>query len=233
MDLLRTAVVDITTLVAACHALMSVPVEGDLHVHRKLRSRLRRDIRRATVAYTDTLARSKRGLVDSALLSACRVAAEQEMELAIEHQDLLGRIMLTEPGSLDGLAAARQDLWRLAHMAIHLRNGMASLRESGGAVDLERTAELASRLRRRLRKALIAYARSALRTKNSKRQPILAARKAALVQVGKRGTAEAERLSDIEFDGDPTHALIRQGVMKPLFDLVLDWQLGGNEATSA
>lgn len=233
MDLLRTAVVDITTLVAACHALMSTPLEGEMRVHRKLRSRLRRDIRRATIAYTDTLARSKRGLGDSALRSACRVAAEQEMELAIGHRALLGRTMLTAPGSLDSLAAARQDLWRLAHMTIHLRNGMATLRESGGVVDVKRADALAGRLRRQLRKAVIAYARTALRTKNSKGPPIVAAREAALVQVGKRGAAEAERLSDIESGGGPTHALLRQGVTKPLFDLALDWQHGEHAPTRA
>ena len=82
-------------------------------------------------------------------------------------------------------------------------------------------------LRRRLCKALIAYARTALRTKNSKGPPILAARKAALVQVGRRGAVEAEPLSDIESDGDPTHALLPQGATKPLVDLVLDWQHWG------
>lgn len=233
MDLLRTAVVDITTLVAACHALMATPLEGEPGVHRKLRNRLRQGIRRATVAYIVTLARSKRGLVDNALLSKCRVAAEQEMGHAIRHQDLLSQIMLTEPGSLDGLAAARQDLWRLAHMTIHLRSGMETLRESGGAVDVKRAAALAGRLRRRLRKALIAYARTALRTKKSKGPPIVAARQAALAQIGKRGAAEAECLSDIESGGDPTHALLRQGVTKPLFDLALDWQPGEHAAPRA
>lgn len=51
MDLLRTAVVDITKLVATCHALKSSPGEGDLAVQRKRRGRLRREIKRGTVAY--------------------------------------------------------------------------------------------------------------------------------------------------------------------------------------
>lgn len=223
--------VDVTTLVAACHALMSAALEGELAMPRKRRNRLRRDIKRATVAYIDTLARSKRGLVDSALLSTCRVAAEQEMGFALRHQQVLGQIMRTAPGSLDGVAAARHDLWRLAHVTIHLRSGMASLRASGGASDVKGAAVLAGRLRRRLRKALIAYARTALRTRKSKGPPILAARRAALAQVGRRGAAEAERLSDIESGRDAEHAFLREGVTTPLFDLALDWRAGEHTAT--
>ena len=224
MDLLRTAVVDITTLVASCHALKAPPLDGDLAVPRKLRSRLRRDIKRGTVAYIDVLARSRRGVVDDALLAACRLAAEQQMAHAITNQELLRRLMASEAGSLDGLSAARQDLWRLAHMAIYLRVGMASLRESGASVDAKSAASLAARLRRRFRKALIAYARTTLRTKEPRGRMIVAARKAALAKIGQRGTAQAERLADIEAGGDPTHTVLRQGVTRPLLDLALDWQ---------
>ena len=61
MDLLATAVVDITTMMATCHALKSNPAEGDVVRQRKLRSRLRRDIKRGTVAYIDALARTRPG----------------------------------------------------------------------------------------------------------------------------------------------------------------------------
>jgi hypothetical protein len=86
----------------------------------KLRSRLRRDIKRGTVAYIDALARTRRGAVDAALLVKCRVTAELRMPHALLHQEVLSRIMASEAGSLDGLVAARQDLWRLAHVAIYL-----------------------------------------------------------------------------------------------------------------
>ena len=49
--------------------------------------------------------------------------------------------MVSEPGSLDGFAAARQDLWRLAHMTIYLLAGVVTLRESGASDD---DAELAA-----------------------------------------------------------------------------------------
>ena len=126
MDLLRTAVVDITTLVATCHALKSLPSEGETVLQRKPRNRLRRDLKRGAVAYIDALARTRRGALDDALLCRCRVAAEKQMPHALAQQDLLVRIMVSEAGSLDGLAAARQDLWRLAHMAIYLSSGMAT-----------------------------------------------------------------------------------------------------------
>lgn len=231
MDVLRTAVVDITALVATCHALKPAAAEGDPAMQRKLRNRLRRDIKRGTVAYIDALARTKRGLADDALLAACRVAAEQHMAHAMAHQGLLSRIMSGEPGSLDGMAAARQDLWRLAHLAICLRSGMATLRESGGCVDAKSAAASVAGLRRRLRKALIAYARATLRTKEPKGRLIVTAREAALAQIGSRGAAQAERLSKIEAGGDPAHTAIRLGVAKPLFDLALDWQQHDAAAT--
>lgn len=224
MDLLNTAVVDITTLVAACHSLKSAPLEGELAAKPKLRGRLRREVKRATLAYVDTLARTKLGAVDVALLAACRRAAEQQMENAVAHQALLRKLMAHGPGSLDGMAAARQDLWRLAHMSIYLRRGVATLHESGAAVDLKAASVQADRLRRRFRKALAAYARASLRTKEPKTQLIMTARKAALAQIGKRGVAEAERLSDIEAGGSPAHTVLRLGVAKALVDLGLDWQ---------
>jgi hypothetical protein len=233
MDLLKTAVVDITTMVATCHALKSTPVDGDLALQRKLRGRLRREIKRGTVAYIDTLARTKRGVVDATLLAVCRGAAEQKMAHAIAHENLLNRIMVNEPGSLDGMAAARQDLWRLAHMTIHLRMGMATLRKSGNAADAKHADSFAGRLRRRFRKSLIAYALASLRTKESKGRLIAAARAAALAAIGERGAAEAERLADIEAGGNPAHTVIRLGVAKALFDLALDWQRHESEPTNA
>ena len=231
MDLLRAAVVDITTLVATCHALKASPGQADPALQRKLRNRLQREIRRGTLAYIDALARTRRGVVDDGLLAICRLAAEQQMAHAIVNQGLLSRVMASEAGSLDGLAAARHDLWRLAHTAIYLRAGMATLLQSDASVDAKSAASLAGRLRRRIRKALIAYARATLRTREPGGRQIVAARAAALAKIGKRGTAQAERLSDIEAGGDPKHTVIRLGVTKPLLDLALDWQRQESEVT--
>ena len=223
MDLLRTAVVDITTLVATCRALKSVPSDGDPGMHRKLRIRVQREIKRGTVAYIDTLARTKLGVVDHALLAACRVSAELQMSHALSNQQMLGRVMGSEAGSLDGLAAARQDLWRLAHLSIYLRIGTATLAECVDAVEYRSARSLAGRLRRRLRRALVAYARTSLRTKEQTGQLIATAREAALAEIGKRGASEAERLSAIESSADPARTVIGSGVTKPLFDLAVDW----------
>jgi hypothetical protein len=230
MDHLRTAVVDVTTLVATCRALKSGSAEDGEGLQRKLNSRLRRDIRRGTYAYIDVLARTRRGLVDDAMLAKCRVAAEQQMPVALANEALLGRIMNSEAGSLDGMAAARQDLWRLAHLAIHLSAGMAALHGAGRLVDAKTFDTLATRLRRRFRKALIAYARAGLRTKAQKGRLILKARAAALAEIGPRGAAEAEQLADLEAGADSACAVLRKGVTKPLLDLALDWQRAEPEA---
>jgi len=228
MERLRAAVVDITTLVATCHALRSSPLVDALAVERKLRDRLRREMKRGTVAYIGVLARSNQGRVDDALLAACRVAAEQQMACALRNQHLLSRIMASEPGSMEGVVASRQDLWRLAHMGIYLRVGMSILCESGDSNVTQSAGALANRLRRRIRKALIAYARAILRPRKPAQRLILTARKAALAQIGQRGTAEARRLSEFEGGSDPKDGFIWLGVAKPLSDLALDWQRHGS-----
>jgi hypothetical protein len=223
MDLLRTAVVDISVLLATCQALNSMPADGEVIVPTRLRKRLRRDIKAAALAYIDTLARTKRPLVDERLLRASRVAAEKRMALAIQHQALLCQMMLSEPGSLDGLAATRQDLWHLASIATHLRAGLLALRESDGVRKLGAARVLAGKLRRRLRKALVAYALSTLRRKAPGSRPMIAARAAALKEIGPRGAGQAERLADIEAGSGSAQTPLRLGVAKPLLQLAVDW----------
>lgn len=224
MDLLRTAVVDVTTLVATCRALKAVAAEDGLELKRKLRQRLRRDMKRGTLAYIDTLARTRRGSVDDALLAQCRAAAEQQMPLALVHGDLLRRVMSDEAGSLGGMAATRQDLWRLAHVAIHLGSGLAHLLASGVCVDVEAAEAAGARLRRRFRKALIAYARTTLRTRAHRGKALAKARQAALAEIGPRGVADAECLAGVEAGAGSDRTVLRDGVARPLFDLMLDWE---------
>ncbi|EHR69833.1 hypothetical protein BurJ1DRAFT_0958 [Burkholderiales bacterium JOSHI_001] len=224
MDLLHTAVVDITTLLATCRACRSVAADVEPVLQRRLRQHLRAEIKRATLAYIDTLARSRRGAVDDALLGRCRLAAERQMADALAQQPLLSRIMASEAGALDGLAAARQDLWRLANVATHLASGMAAWRAGHAGADLRRAETPAARLRRRLRKALIAYARAALRSRPGPGRLIAKARLAALADIGTRGWAAAETLAELEASATGATAALRQGVAKPLRDLRLDWQ---------
>jgi hypothetical protein len=83
---------------------------------------------------------------------------------------------------------------------------------------------LAGRLRRRFRKALIAYGRAALRTKAHEGRFIVKARQASLAEIGARGASEADRLAAVEAAVDPALSAIRLGVAKPVADLALDWQ---------
>ena len=189
MDLLKTAVVDITTLVATCHALKSSPVEDGGGLQHKLRGRLRREFKRGTIAYIDVLARTRRGAVDEALLAKCRVAAEQQLPHALVQQPIDIPYAELPAFPVLGVAATRQDLWRLASVAIHLSIGMAAMRGAVAWVDADPADALASRLRRRLRKALIAYARATLRTKSAKAGSIVKARDAAMAEIGPQGAA--------------------------------------------
>ena len=226
MEILKTAVVDITTLVSCCHAMRSRPADSELPGQQKLRKRLRHELKCGTLAYIDVLARTRRSGFDAALLVACRLAAERRMPGAIRYQPVLARTLAEEAGSLDMLAPARQDLWRLAHMAVYLRIGVGMLRESADPSNAQCAHALAGSLRRRLRKALSAYARAALRTKASKTRLIAKAREAALSEIGTGGAAGAERLADMELSSDAKLKFLRQGVAKPLHDLALDWRRG-------
>lgn len=224
MDLLRTAVVDITTLTATCRALGRGPLAGPQGARHGLRDKLRTELERGVEAYIDTLARSKRGVLDAGQLASCRVAAEGRMTRALSHQRDLSQLMQTAPGALLGVAAARQDLWRLAHLAIHLRHGVAALRASCGERDAAACKKAGSRLRRRLTRGLIAYARANQRSTDSEDPMILGARKAALRAIGTRGTAAAARLARFELRIGTRPSVVQLGVVKPLADLVLDWE---------
>ncbi len=223
MDLLRTAVVDITTLTATYRALTHGPLAGTLGLRHRLRDKLRTELKRGVEAYIDALARSKHGVVDIDRLAAYRVAAEREMPRALRHQADLARLMTTAPGALFGVAAARQDLWRLANMAIHLRQGVAAMQAARGDGDRKPLKSAGSLLRRRFTRGLIAYARASQRISDSDSHMLIAARKAALLAMGKRATAQAASLGQREADEGEAHTAIRSGVVKPLTDLVLDW----------
>jgi hypothetical protein len=223
-DLLRTAVVDITMLVATCRALRSRPELGKLPARPKPLHRLRTQLRRASAAYIDTFAGSKRGVMDEDLLASCRVEAEREMPRALRHVDELRHLMSTAPGALAGVAAARQDLWRLAHMSIHLRQGVTALHDAGDHVDKATVKKPGARLRRRLRRALIAYSRrAAQRSSDHGERVIFEAREAALSEIGRRGAEEADCLAELEASAGAAQPLIAMGVANALYHLAVDW----------
>ena len=108
---------------------------------------------------------------------------------------------------------------------------MATLRESAAMVHAKSAGVLAGHLRRRLRKALIAYARSALRTEAPKGRVAVMAREAALAEIGPHGAAEAGQLAGFEAAADPALSVLQQGVTRPLLGLALDWQRHEPEAS--
>jgi hypothetical protein len=223
MDLLKTAVVDIGTLIATHRALKKRRLDGDLAALGKRRDELRDELKRGTAAYIDTLARSRRGAVDDALLSACRLAAEQQMPRAARQQAKLKHLMANEPGVLAGVAATRHDLWRLAQMAIYLRIGCAALREAGATADLEALKAPGGGLGRRLRRALVAYARASHRGTQDQQPLIVRARQAALKKIGRSAITQADRLGDVEARCGATGEFVRHGVCAALHDLMRDW----------
>ncbi|HEV8314917.1 MAG TPA: hypothetical protein VGQ23_17785 [Burkholderiaceae bacterium] len=70
---------------------------------------------------------------------------------------------------------------------------------------------------------MIAYAR-VLEHSREGQELIGPARRAALTQIGEQGVGQVQRLSQLEAGTAAGHALIRAGVLRPLNDLVLDWQ---------
>lgn len=232
VDLLQDAVVDITTLVSTGQALRRAHADAQADADAGNRSphdarrheRLRKQVRQAALAYIDKLARAKRGQVDARLLAACRVAAERQMPHALRLQPRLAQMLASQPDGLSGAAAARQDLWQLARITNHLRMGASVLREAGAWAKTDPAAQWASRLRRRLRRALSAYGADLLRDAGAGPMRVLSARQAALQVLEAKALADAQRLSRVEQAHERAPALIHQGVWRPLRDLMLDWQ---------
>jgi hypothetical protein len=163
--------------------------------------------------------------MDERLLDTCRSAAEKEMPRAMRHREELSRLMSSKPGVLDGVAAARQDLWRLAHITVNLRRGLLAVREASEPIDMDAAKKLAGRLRRRIRRALVEYARVSQHEGAGELPVLTAARNAAMQQIGQNAEVEARMLGEIESRDSSNAVIFKQGVAKPLHDLVLDWRL--------
>jgi hypothetical protein len=230
--MLSTIAVDITMLASTFRAIGSKAVDGKLASRPRLRDRLQNELRRAAAAYVNTLARSKRPVIDDEVLAACRTAAEHEMPKSLRHRHMLEELMRTQDGALDDMAAARQDLWRLAHLAVHLRHAMAALETPPDFPDQAALVRLHGQLRRRVRRALVAYARSMHRSKPRRGRCVPVARTAALEEIGRRGVAQADRLRRIAAARPDVESALHQGVVRPLKDLVIDWSAAAAHTTA-
>lgn len=209
---------DITTL-ACLHVALREGPQRDVSNPPRARRALRREVHGATLAYIDVLARVRPRDVEAGLLQACRVAAEQKMPRALRQQARLSSWLMARPGGLQGLVAARQDLWRLAHLALHLRLGTMALCACDAWSATDPTQDWAARLRRRLRKALVAYARQLL----AQPADLTGARQAALLMLGRRAAELARRLARAESAFEVQPARLRVGLMQALRHLELDW----------
>lgn len=225
MDALQTAIVDLTQLIATCHALRRPsPSEhaGEGDFRDRERRRLRAEFRRATTAYLKTLARREDGVFDDEALAACRVAAEEQMPRALAKARDLAALMNGETGSLGKLSAVRNDLWRLSHISIRLRQGVTALRHGNAGLDVQAADKAARRLQRHVRQALLSYALANLRSKKTSRG-VAEARVAALARVDTRCLEDAESLTALESRIEGAQPLIGHGVYRALQDLGLDW----------
>jgi hypothetical protein len=225
MDSLDSAVVDITRLIASCRALRRVkagPAQGRAKSHRR---RMRAELRRAAGAYLRTLARSKDGVVDAAAVGKCRIAAESCMPAAIASAEELGALMNQRAGALDGLTPSQHDLWRLSHIAVHLREGAATLRDLASDADYQPARAVAKSLQKQFRRSLVAYADAVMRDGGGSRAAIRRAREAAIARLSTRCVDDADQLAWLEAELPRPSEFIEQGVAQPLRNLLLDWSV--------
>ncbi len=225
MELLETAVVDVTLLMATSRALRAP--RGDGPARLRGRRRMRDELRRGAVAYLRTLLRGEQQMPDAALLAASRVAAEGKMPRSIAAAEALKAMMASQTGALAGFTSTRHDLWRLAHLAIHLRNGASTLAAKAVDVDTRDLRKTSRRLGKRLRKSLVAYVRTCMRADVDRVDPLGAARCAAVGELGAWSAVEAATLAHRESDFGARRHEIEIGVSRALSDLLTDWAGAG------
>jgi hypothetical protein len=229
MDLLVTAVADVALLMATARALRAPPAPtagaaADLRGRRGLRD----ELRRGAGAYLKTLLRSEQSMADADALAACRAAAEQKMPGAIAAAPALADLMTHESGALEGFASARHDLWRLARLAISVRQTIAANET------LEPVSKAARRtdkqLAKRLRKALVRYVRIGVRSEGTTGAAIDEARRAALDELGLSREISSAKVAEAPVA--ETVRPIGSASSRGLHDLAADWgHTGSPEST--
>jgi hypothetical protein len=225
MDALDAAVVDVALLIATCRALRLADSSGSPAEHGVLRTpkRLRRQVAAATAGYLRNLARVADGAFDTAQLRACRAAAETRMPDAVAQQLSLAVLLRERDDALGNSATVRHDLWRLAHLATRLRR---LLRESESEFDARHARRLrkpGKRLQRRVRQAMIAYARTAMQVHETTGASVRAARLGAMAKLGTRSARDAETLVALRADATGGSSAIELAVARPLLHLAQDW----------
>lgn len=220
MDLLETAAADIALLMATARALRgqqpapALPSSSEMAA----RGRMSAEVRRAATAYVKSLLRSEAAMRGADALAGCRVAAERRMPSSLSAEQQLRTLMTRTSGALNGFAAERHDLWRLARPAIALRKLAVSHDASRPEVRARRKS--AKQVRRRLRRALVAYVRAGARSSEAAGSGIAWARRAALDELGLKPALGASHAGEVE---SAVAGFGRTALTRSVHDLISDW----------
>ena len=221
--------VDITLLVATSRALRVAHPMSEFIGPKKIRRKLRDEIKRGALAYLKALARTQHGCFDQDMLASCRLAAEQERIKAMAATGPLRQLMTREAGALAGLASLRHDLWRLSRMAIFLRQGATALRNAlTTSAELKAANGAIRHLQKGLRRALLDYALASLRGgggSSSSSQFASDCRGAAQRRLTLRCQSDADRLSALADQVPDSATPLQRGVAQALRDIRQDWAL--------
>jgi len=215
------AALDVTLLVTTIRALGNDDA-SEARDLRTVRKRWVAELKRAVGSYLRALWRSDDARFDVSALGRCRVAAEREMKHSLRDRARIKAILEQQPQGLAGYVSARNDLWRLAHVVVHLRAARHLLERRGFEAVASARRSPGRRLQRRLRRAMSDYARSLMRSAGPD-LATFAGRQSAVTHLDARSFENADKLSQAASGLEPAHRLIEDGVVRPMQAMVEDW----------
>ncbi len=228
MEHLKAAALDVTLLVTTIRALGTADVD-EARDQRAARKRWVGELKRAAAGYLAVLWRSDDARFDVATLSRCRVAAEREMKHALRDRARIKAILEQQPQGLAGYVTARNDLWRLAHVIVHLRAVRHLLERAGFEAVASARRSPGRRLQRRLRRAMSDYARSLMRSAGPGLATV-AGRQSVVTRLDARSFENADKLLQAAAGLESARRLVEDGVVRPMRAMVEDWTPSRREA---
>lgn len=142
------------------------------------------------------------------------------MPCALAQQSLLCALMTGQADALAGSAPIRHDLWRLARTATALRQWLMVVESSLGGPQLKSLSKPARGVQRRLRRAMKAYAMTAMK---GGAQSVGLARHKALAELGSKLPNLTETIAKTCRDAHDRKAAFEQAVGRPVRDMYMDW----------
>lgn len=228
MEHLKSAALDVTLLVTTVRALGAGDT-NEAHDQRKVRKRWAGELKRAVAGYLAALWRSDDAQFDVSALNRCRVAAEREMKHALRDRTRIKAILEQQAQGLAGYVTARNDLWRLAHVIVHLRAARLLLERRGFEAVASSRRSPGRRLQRRLRRAMLDYARALMRGAGPGLAS-MAGRQSAVAHLDARSFESADKLLHTAADFETARRLVEDGVVHPMRAIVEDWATGRRAA---